>query len=243
MTTVTLAKGGYLKLARGYGSVSRATGLAPWLDARRGRSRLAHWLRSLSAIHDLDELVRLDVPWWTYGAIEKVEAFLAERPGARVFEFGSGASTVWLAKRAGSVRSVEHHAGWFERVEGFLAETNGLAPVELMLVEPDAANADDPIYVSQKRGEAGHVFRSYASSIERTRELYDLIVVDGRARAACLRHALDRLAPGGLVVFDNTGRRRYRDAIAASAVEAERIRGLAPALPYPDETTLLRQTR
>ncbi|QQA42038.1 class I SAM-dependent methyltransferase [Pelagovum pacificum] len=239
MTTATFAKAGYIRLARIYGGLTDLTGIADWLDRKREQSRIAHWARSLAAIHDIDGLVALDVPWWSYKAIDEVDAFLAARPGARVFEYGSGASTVWLARRAGSVTSVEHHAGWHGLVSGRLSGVDGLAPVELRLVEPDAEASVDPIYISEKSGEAGTSFEAYASAIGADGQTYDVIVIDGRARAACLRHAADHLAPGGMIVFDNTGRARYRRAIAASGLASRVLRGLTPSLPYPDETTLL----
>lgn len=238
MTAATIAKGHYVRLAHGFGRAGEGLGLLPWLDRRRDRSRLAHWLRSLPAIHDLDAMARLDVPWWTYGAVDEVESFLSKRPGARVFEYGSGASTLWLRRRAGFVRSVEHHAGWHERLERRLASEPG-APVELLLVEPDEGGAA-PLYVSDKGGEIGQVFETYARAIERTDDFYDLIVIDGRARAACLHHTVSRLAPGGMIVFDNAARARYRKAIEGCGLRVQRHRGLAPALPYFDETVLLR---
>jgi len=83
------------------------------------------------AIDGIDALIRLDVPWWTYDAIDKVEAFLSDRPGARVFEWGCGASTVWLVKRADSVVSIDHDAPWVEFVAPRLAE-RGNTGVELV---------------------------------------------------------------------------------------------------------------
>ena len=79
---------------------------------RAPHSRAATWARSLFAIHDIDQLARLGVPWWTFDSADRIAAFLRLRPDARIFEWGSGASTLWLAERAGSVHSVEHHAGW-----------------------------------------------------------------------------------------------------------------------------------
>ena len=68
---------------------------------------------------------------------------------------------------------------------------------------------------------------------------FSLIVVDGRARQACLSAALPHLADGGIIVFDNTMRRRYRRAIAAAPVSERAFRGLTPTLPYPDQTSIL----
>jgi hypothetical protein len=44
-----------------------------------------------------------------------------------------------------------------------------------------------------------------------------------------------------MIVFDNSNRARYAAAIAASALEPTRYRGLSACLPYPDETTLLKR--
>ncbi len=51
--------------------------------------------------------------------------------------------------------------------------------------------------------------------------------------------SLPRPAPGGVIVYDNTLRVRYRRAIAATAVAEQRFRGLTAALPYPDQTSML----
>ncbi|SPJ25517.1 class I SAM-dependent methyltransferase [Palleronia abyssalis] len=233
-------KSSYISTIRGLATLSRGTGFTRWLDARQDRSRLAHWTRSLGAIHDLDAMIALDVPWWTYRAIDAVTLFLASRPEARVFEYGSGASTAWLARRAGHVTSVEHHGGWHDRMQIALAARSDLGPVDLSLVPPDNTPASDMKYRSAKPGETGRSFAAYARTIDDGPATpYDLIVIDGRARQACLDHAADHLAPGGMIVFDNSARRRYRRAIAASPFDAIPLRGLTPALPYPDQTTLL----
>lgn len=224
-------------LKRGYAKALQAIGRPFVGDTPPPRSeRLKHWLYSLPAIHDIDALVALDVPWWTYDAIDKVEAFLAGRPKARVFEWGSGASSIWLAKRAGQVTSVEHDAEWFPIVQNRLkAHTNHV----LLLVTADAKPSADPRYGSDKEGYAGQSFEAYCRAIDEGEALYDLIIVDGRARPACYHHALQRLRPGGMIVFDNTNRARYRRAIDASGAPAHHYRGLAPSLPYPDCTSLI----
>src|SRR6266542_420284 len=39
--------------------------------------RLRHWAYSLTKVHDSLAIAELDVPWWTYRAIDVVEAWLA----------------------------------------------------------------------------------------------------------------------------------------------------------------------
>jgi hypothetical protein len=223
----------YVRLAHASGSLLRATGVLDRLE--RSPSRSATWLRSLFAIHDLEEMARLDVPWWTFSSTDRVADFLVGRPDARVFEWGSGASTLWLAGRSASVHSVEHDAGWATALTPRLP-----ANVDLTVVSP--VPTPTPVIGSAKPGHAGLDFSSYVAAIDAVDGLFDVIVIDGRAREACLRRAVGRLAPDGLIVFDNVDRQRYRDAIGAlgGRVEVTTTRGLTPALPYPTRTALLR---
>lgn len=211
-----------------------AVGLLGWLERRSDSSRLALWLRSLMSIFDAEDLARLGVPWWTFKSIDRVQDFLAEVPDARVFEWGSGASTVWLSHRAGSVRTVEHDAEWARSISTLLSDR-----VHLVLVPATQLSGSGGVR-SDKAGQEGLDFSAYVDAIDRDDTLYDLIVIDGRAREACLVRALDHLAPGGLVVFDNVDRERYRAAIAASGpLDVIWTRGLTPSLPYPTRTALL----
>ncbi|WP_205599491.1 O-methyltransferase [Sandarakinorhabdus rubra] len=235
-----LAKSAYVSGMRGAGLLASQLGALRGPTPPHRSDRNGHWLRSLFAIHDIDALVALDVPWWTYDAICEVEDFLASRPGARVFEYGSGASTVWLARRAGSVFSVEHDAAWCALVRQRLAALAGLAPVNLALVEPETGRID-PAFASQKPGAEGLGFAAYVHAIDAHEGAFDLIVIDGRARGACLAHARSRLASDGLIVFDNSHRARYRAPIESSGMAVRRLAGRAPSLPYPDETSLLRR--
>lgn len=228
-----LAKLAYVGTVHFVGWVLRSVGLLGTPGPSAGRAQ--RWYRSLFAIHDIDQMVRLDLAWWTFDAIERVEAFLTARPNARVFEYGSGASTIWLAKRCGQVISVEHDAPWHTLVQDRLG---GLTHVDLILRPPGAA---DPGFPSEKPGWTDAGFRDYVTEIDAHAPGFDLIVIDGRARAACLAHAIPRLAAGGMILFDNSGRQRYRAAIAQSGLATLRTRGLTVALPYPDETTLLAQ--
>ncbi|PKH44337.1 Methyltransferase domain-containing protein [Nocardioides alpinus] len=227
----------YIRAVRALGALVRATGVLASLERRAPRSRAATWLASLFAIHDVDGLQRLDVPWWTFASADLVAGWLRDHPGARVFEWGSGASTLWLAARAGSVHSVEHHAGW----AGVLAPRLP-ANVDLRVVEAVATST--PAVPSAKPGHAGLDFAAYVAAIDDVAGDFDVVVIDGRAREACLARAVERLAPGGIIVFDNVDRQRYVDAIetVGDRLTLTMTRGLTPALPYPTRTALLHST-
>ena len=233
-TLLAAAKQAYVGSMRAVGRGLDTSGLArgPVPPVER---RLQHWVHSLTRIYDSVGMIELDVPWWTYDAVEEIDRWLAarERP-ARVFEYGSGASTVWLSKRVGEVHSVEHDRGFSELMAGRLAP---LAHVSLQVVEP--VESSRPLVRSGKAGHEHLDFTAYVDAVDAVEGDFDLIVVDGRARAACLAKAAARLAPGGVIVFDNSRRRRYREAIERSGLVERAFRGLTPTLPYPDQTSLL----
>jgi hypothetical protein len=233
MRLLARAKSVYAGSARGVRRSLDRFGLdvgAPPLE-RRWR----HWAHSLTLVHDSQAMTELDVPWWTYGAITAVEEWLASRPvPAKVFEYGAGASTVWLARRAGQVHSVEHDAEFAQLMQvDFARHPN----VSLRVVE--AVPSADPVVPSRKEGHVGLDFAPYVAAIDDVPGSFDLVVIDGRAREACLAAAVRRLAVDGLVVFDNSRRRRYRDAITRSGLDEQVFRGLTPTLPYPEQTSLL----
>jgi hypothetical protein len=171
----------------------RSTRLAE--RAARSPLRPMHWRRSLKAAKRLwfdyghlrsvctESAVDRDghpLPWYTYPAIE----FLAQLDFSRcrVFEYGTGNSTLFWAQRAREVVSVEHDRQWYEYVR---ARVPANATV---IYEPD--------------------LQEYAAAIGRVAGGFDVIVVDGPARrltrARGAAAALTRLNPGGLIILDNS---------------------------------------
>lgn len=211
-------------------------GVLRLLNRWAARSRTGLWARSLFSIFDLDDLLALDVPWWTFTAADKVEIFLDSRPNARVFEWGSGASTVWLARRAGSVYSVEHDPAWADIVRPALS-----SDVTLQFVPAVSATGKSTEILSAKSGFEDLDFSAYVNAIDDVSGEFDLIIIDGRARNQCFARALERLTPGGMLLFDNVDRQRYRTVITHPPVpiRVTWTRGMTPALPYPTRTALV----
>jgi len=219
-------------LGRGLARTRLARDEPPPLD-----QRWRHWGHSLTKVYDSLAMARLDVPWWTYDAIAEIGAWLEAREHPiRVFEYGSGASTVWLSRRADEVHSVEHHRGFGELMQAELADP-AYAGVSLRIVDP--VPSERPVVGSLKEGHHGLDFAVYVDAIDDVAGDFDLVVIDGRAREACLAKAVGRLADGGIIIFDNSRRKRYREAIAASGLRERIFRGLTPTLPYPEQTSVL----
>lgn len=223
-------RSGYVIAMRGARSVAGRTGVLTRLEG--GDTRRSRWLRSLFAIYDFDDLARLDLPWWTFDAVQAVDEFLADRPQARVFEWGSGASTLWLSKRAGEVVSVEHDGQWHAMVTGRLADRDNVALRHVPAHTSGRVGSAKPGFERQYFDRYVHAIRDVPGS-------FDLIVIDGRAREACLEEAALRLAPGGIILLDDFKRGRYRQAARESGLKITRYDGLAVCLPLPDSTAIL----
>ena len=126
-------------------------------------------------------------PWWSAGTIEALELLLHKEMD--VFEWGSGNSTIWLAKRARFVWSVEHADLWKDRIAK-LARKEGVKKRIALSVYP---------------------FESidYYDFILRIKQDFDLIIVDGRNRVECFKRALRKVKHGGYVMVDDTDRPIY----------------------------------
>jgi protein-L-isoaspartate O-methyltransferase len=229
-------RGAYVTGVRTVRKAADKAGLLTRLE-RSDSAKVRH-LATLFSIHDATEMVRMDMAWWSYPAMRRVEEFLADRPEARIFEYGAGASTLWLAKRAGQVDSVEHDTQWAEVVREMVGGASA-GNVKLHAVAPTAATADTVVR-SNRVGHTDLDFADYVSTIDQVGGPFDLIVVDGRARVDAFRRALDHLAEGGVVVFDNIKRKRYWDVVSVlPGLRIELLKGGTPTLPYPTTTGLI----
>jgi hypothetical protein len=227
----------YVRSVRIVRRFAEPTGVLSVLEG--SRYALLRYVRSLFAIHDAVDMAALDLAWWSYASISEVERFLASRPAARVFEFGAGASTAWLARRAASVQSVEHDAEFIDVARRITAPFDN---VRLTLVAPQEPETPGrPEVASARKGWQGLEFAEYATSIERAGGQFDLIVIDGRARVECLRRSLPHLNEDGMILFDDVGRRRYASALSMPGLEAQVFRGRTPAMPIPTATALMRR--
>lgn len=234
MSAKAKAQGAYVAGVRAARKAADRVGLLDRMSQSTS-SRVRH-LRTLFAIHNVDDLVELDLAWWSYPAMARVEEFLASRSQPRVFEYGAGASTVWLSKRAAEVTSVEHDTEYVGYVEKLVA---GLPNVTLHAVAGTPETPETTVR-SARHGHEHLDFGEYVNTIEKAGGQFDLVVVDGRARVDAFTKALSQLAPDGLVVFDNLKRKRYWEPVSAMpGLRVELLKGGTPALPYPTTTGLI----
>jgi hypothetical protein len=201
---------------------------------RPGQARyILRWLASL-----LPEPLCSPVPWLTFAAIDRLHQL--DLRGAQVFEYGSGASTLYWLQRGAALTSIEHDPAWYIRVRRRLPR---YAPVDYRLVVPEpgpiADPADPQAYASA--GMPAYSFKHYVEQIGAVPDgSLDIVLIDGRARPACLAHAAPKLRPGGLLILDNSDRRYYTARLGGLLDGWERTiyAGAAPYQPIFTETSL-----
>lgn len=172
------------------------------------------WLRSHRTQESVDRGGQ-PIPWYRYAAI----GFLLDRvqPEQQIFEFGSGNSTLWWAARAAYVTSVEHDPSWAARVREAVPENVTLAEVPL-----------------DRDGE-------YCRTPARAGGRYEIVVIDGRDRVNCAYQCLGSLAEEGVIVWDDSHRRRYQrgqEFLLEKGFNRLRFTGLGPITGHAGETSI-----
>lgn len=118
------------------------------------------------------------IPWYTYPAIEYIKQL--DFSDKKVFEFGSGNSSLYWAGISKYVVSVESDEKWYES----------------ML----AKKKDNSKFLYRELG------RGYYESILNENDDFDVVVVDGRLRDKCCEFALKKIKKNGLIILDNSER-------------------------------------
>lgn len=127
------------------------------------------------------------MPWFTYPAVHFIEQKLSLKP-MRVFEFGSGNSTVWFSARVKNVISVESDADFYSSMKKQLGTLSN---------------------VSYKLRDQKN---SYSTEILQHTKEFDIVIIDGIDRIECAKKCIGALADDGVIIFDNADRIAYKEA-------------------------------
>lgn len=205
------------------------------------------WRRSVEVGASVD--AHGPVPWFTYPATRYLERIVQGH--WRVLEYGSGNSTRWWAARVAEVVAVEHDPAWAHALRCDL-------PANVELVErvmddpvPDECDAllrecwfpsgcfgietEDPTR-NYRAGLLDAAYGAYgAVGLGYPAGHFDVIVVDGMARALTAWVAARQVGGAGLVVFDNSDRAEYANGyefLEKSGFARIDFWGLGPINPY-----------
>jgi len=122
---------------------------------------------------------RPELPWLGYRAINHLDELITKN--WRVLEFGSGMSTIWLARRCGFLKSVETNENWYAVVKRILAEKS-LGNVDYQLC----------------RGAEDECLQDCEDAA------FDLVLVDGYNRDRVMGVAISKVKRGGYIYLDNS---------------------------------------
>jgi len=167
----------------------RKTRLTSDLVAHYDLRRSVGYLRTLGWFESVHAAMAIDregnpIPWFTYPSIAFLEPRVERRH--RVFEYGSGNSTLWWSVRAGRVASCEHDERWYRLMREKLPE--------------------EVVYLHRELEDG-----AYAGAILESGERFHIVVIDGRDRVRCVRRSLEALEPDGVFLWDNSDREAYRE--------------------------------
>jgi predicted O-methyltransferase YrrM len=134
-----------------------------------------------------------DAPDLSPSAVLLLDAFL--KPGDVGLEWGSGRSTLWLARRVMQLYSIEDESHCFLAIKKRLA-ARGLAHKVVQRFVPCELTELDEL--------ESHPYANAALSLPD--DALALVLVAGKIRLSCLTAVLPKLAPGGLLALHQANR-------------------------------------
>jgi hypothetical protein len=184
-------------------------------------------------------------PWVPFEAANWLQHDL--KPYMKVFEYGSGGSTIFFAERVAEVFTVEHDSEWYSLVSRALAQ-RGITNCSYQLLEPQpiavtfsassGASAVQTIVESQIShfiydDYYGGTVHEYVQAIDAHPDhTFDLVLVDGLVRTECIQHAIPKIRSGGYLMLDNSNNTDVAEIVGKlRSYSHTEFRGIAPGWP------------
>jgi hypothetical protein len=151
-----------------------------------------------------------DKPWFMPKAVRFLEKKIANID--RVFEYGSGTSSLWFAEHVTEYVAVENDKEWHEYVSEMLRKKQFINATVLYVPENKINSGFDwendwPYFNILQHPPGKPEFLNYMSTIDQYPDNYfDYIIIDGRERLGCLVHAISKLHDQGVIIFDDSAR-------------------------------------
>jgi hypothetical protein len=179
--------------------------------------------------------------WVPYEVHEWLRRYL--KPYMRVFEYGSGGSTIFFAERVKEVIAVEHDYDWKRAVEAELLKLE-LKNVTILMYKGELDFMQKPDYaeLGEYRSTVypNYNFKRYVKSILTYPDNYfDLVSIDGVARPSCVLNAMSKVKPNGYIMIADSDRSHYRKGfVLLENWKKHELSGPKPTSIYPGQTTI-----
>ena len=152
-------------------------------------------------VNDKNEVM----PMYTYPCYEWLNSI--DWTNNKVFEYGTGYSTIWWQNKNVDYHAVEDNKQWYDMIE-------------------------DKTNINYKPG-----LHKYIQSIYDYNYKFDVIVIDGVFRFDCIKPALDKIKNDGIIIVDNTDwHRNSKEELDKSDLIPIHFHGFKP-LHVDSETT------
>lgn len=197
----------------------KTPGLARALAAHR--SDLPNWCKDRI---NRESPISRGLPWISYPALRFLQGVV--KPGMRVFEWGSGGSTVFFARKGCRVTSVESSEFWHDRLKG-----------GLHVISPEQRSNIDLRFIRADPQEYPQGLDAYVASVLDGGP-WDFVLVDGWERVRCAETAQQALAPDGILVFDNSDQPQFAAARERLALQETPFPGLGVSRIWPTQTSV-----
>lgn len=161
-------------------------------------------------------------PWYTFPAISFIKDIISVN--TKVFEYGSGFSTLFYNTNAGQTISIEHDPLWYDKIKEQLPNAHITLVEQNAEVHPEAQELvtnfrqnylqvrSDNLQHDLRHGLVNDEFAGYASTIYHyPKGHFDIVVLDGMARSLCGVLAAERLNDDGIIILDNSDRWHYNE--------------------------------
>jgi len=127
-------------------------------------------------------------------------------------EFGSGSSTLFFAPRISKLYSVEHNEEWYHLINEKLTGLNCSNVDYRFVVQNDKSDFVDDVFDLEEKRDF-EIRRDYVNYFRALNDIQDhsldFAIVDGRARTECCNEILPKIKKGGILILDNSERKRY----------------------------------
>jgi hypothetical protein len=170
---------------------------------------LKAWWKGIPIDHNGEAM-----PWITYPAFDFIDQF--DFSNSKVFEWGSGFSTIWWSKRCKTITSVETNEPWVTTLKDKLKPN-----ANVILAKLNIQAELDPFLTSGVN--------------------YDVIVIDnnGPFRKHCCLASVNRLNEGGIIILDNSDQcLEACEVLRKDNFQQIDFTGMAPGAGYAHTTSI-----
>lgn len=139
----------------------------------------------MNALYSPEDELEVKVPTDPHMSPAERQLFKASlKQASRYFEFGSGGSTVWAVAEGLAVKGVESDAKWISALKEKLGEKCQVDTVDI------GPTKEWGFPVSLENSEK---FPAYSKAIQKHKQSFDLVLVDGCFRVACTMAAIQHI--------------------------------------------------